>query len=204
MKYDNCYIKLNDKGKVLNRLLDLGFKMSYDTMMELPYTAAYITKDIVLGVLGDISNYNLITIDDLLDKDQLVFSINEKWTDDVDYICDCLEDEEIETIKVGIKVPIYHKDLINLRYLTEQMEEYAYDMAEEYSESYLKDLTTEKAKELEELIINWLNKNVKQPTFYQVKGEKEIIKRPYICKCNHIECICPESKDETRFRINEC
>ena len=101
MKYDNCYIELNDKGKVLNRLLDLGFKMSYDTMMELPYTAAYITKDIVLGVLGDISNYNLITIDDLLDKDQLVFSINEKWTDDVDYICDCLEDEEIENIEVG-------------------------------------------------------------------------------------------------------
>lgn len=111
---------------------------------------------------------------------ELVFAINDEWTGDVNYICDCLEDGEIETVEVGIKVPIYHKDLINLRYLTEQMEEYAYDMAEEYSESYLKDLTTEKAKELEELIINWLNENVKQPTFYQVKGEKEISKVEFL------------------------
>ena len=29
-----------------------------------------------------------------------------------------------------------------------------------------------------------------------------IIKRPYICRCNCIECCCVESKDKTRFRIN--
>lgn len=30
-----------------------------------------------------------------------------------------------------------------------------------------------------------------------------IIKRPYICKCNHYECICPESKDKDKFvKIN--
>lgn len=27
------------------------------------------------------------------------------------------------------------------------------------------------------------------------------IKRPYICKCNHIECCCTESKDKTRIKI---
>lgn len=112
---------------------------------------------------------------------ELVFAINEEWTDDIDYICDCLEDDEdIETVTIGIKVPIYHKDLIKLRYLTEEMEEHAYEMAEEYSESYLKDLTTEKAKELEELIVDWLNINVKQPTFYQVKCEKEISKVEFL------------------------
>lgn len=35
-----------------------------------------------------------------------------------------------------------------------------------------------------------------------------IIKRPYICKCDCIECICPESKDKTRTKIcawsNKC
>lgn len=29
-----------------------------------------------------------------------------------------------------------------------------------------------------------------------------LIRRPYICKCNHIDCICPESKDSSRVKIN--
>jgi hypothetical protein len=111
---------------------------------------------------------------------ELVFAINEVWTDDVDYIYDCLSDEEIGIVRVGTKVPIYHKDLIHLRYLTEEMEEYAYELGEEYSESYLKDLTSTKAEELEELIINWFNTNVKQPQFYQVKDEREISKEEFL------------------------
>lgn len=27
------------------------------------------------------------------------------------------------------------------------------------------------------------------------------IKRPYICRCNHIDCQCPESKDINRKKV---
>ena len=54
------------------------------------------------------------------------------------------------------------------------MKEQAYEIADEYAEDYLNDLTTEKAKELESLILDWLNKNIKQPNFFSVKNEKEI------------------------------
>lgn len=103
-----------------------------------------------------------------------VFNINDCWTDDVDYIDDSIDDLELENIEIGERVPVLHQDIFNLRYLTEEMQEQAYEMADEYSEDYLKDLTTEKAKELETLIINWLDKNVNQPNFFNVKNEKEI------------------------------
>ena len=106
-----------------------------------------------------------------------VFNVNDTWTDDVDYVEHFTEELEFspeDTIEVGECVPVLHKDIFNLRYLIEEMQDAAYEIADEYAEDYLKDLTTEKAKELEDLILQWLNKNVQQPNFFTVKNEKEI------------------------------
>ena len=106
-----------------------------------------------------------------------VFNINDYWTDDVDYIEHLIEELEYtatDTIEIGGKVPVLHRDIFNLRYLIEEMRDDAYEIADEYSEDYLKDLTTEKAKELECLIVDWLDTNIEQPNFFTVKNEKEI------------------------------
>lgn len=106
-----------------------------------------------------------------------VFNINDYWTDDVDYVEHFLEELEYnltDTIEIGERVPVLHSDIFNLKYITEEMQEQAYEIADEYSEDYLTDLTSEKAEELEKLILNWLNTNVNQPNFFTVRGEKEI------------------------------
>ncbi len=106
-----------------------------------------------------------------------VFNINDYWYDDVDYVEHFLDEHEFsleDTIEIGEKVPVHHRDIFNLSYLIEEMQDCAYEIADEYSEDYLTDLTTEKAGELGSLILNWLNTNVNQPNFCTVKGEKEI------------------------------
>lgn len=112
-----------------------------------------------------------------MNKIDYVFNTNDTWTDDVDYVEHFIEELEFnltDTIEIGEKVPVLHKDIFNLRYLTEEMQEQAYEMADEYAEDYLSDLTYSKAEELEDLILLWLNKNIKQPNFFNVKNEKEI------------------------------
>lgn len=106
-----------------------------------------------------------------------VFNINDYWYDDVDYVehfLDELEYSPDDAIEIGEKVPVLHRDIFNLRHLIEEMQDYAYDIADEYSYDYLKDLTAEKAKELEVIILGWLDKNINQPNFFNVKNEKEI------------------------------
>lgn len=106
-----------------------------------------------------------------------VFNVNDYWTDDVDYIEHYLEELEFspeDTIEIGERVPVLHKDLFRLRYLIEEMQENAYEMADEYAEDYMSDLSREKAEELGTLILDYLDKNVEQPNFFTVKGEKEI------------------------------
>ncbi len=112
-----------------------------------------------------------------MEEAHYVFNINDTWTDDVDYIEHLIEELEInpeDTIEIAEKVPVLHKNIFNLRYLTEEMQDNAYEIADEYSEDYLKDLTAEKAKELECLIVDWLDANIEQPNFFTVKNEKQI------------------------------
>ena len=112
-----------------------------------------------------------------MNKIDYVFNINDTWTDDVDYVEHFIEELEFnltDTIEFGERVPVLHKDIFNIRDLIEDLQDDAYEMADEYSEDYLSELTFGKAYELEELILLWLNKNVKQPNFFNVKNEKEI------------------------------
>lgn len=111
-----------------------------------------------------------------MENKDLVFNID-PWTDDVDYVEHYLEELEYtseDLIEIGEKVPVLHGDIFNLWHLTENMQDAAYELADDYAEDYLKDLTGEKAEELKTLILDWLNKNISQPNFFTVENVKEI------------------------------
>ena len=178
MKYNNYWFKIDSITDILQKLENLGYQIDIDYIRALPYIHCVIRNGKVLGVDRTIGYDE--KIDKKLDEEYFkdyVFNINDTWTDDVDYVEHLMEELEYnltDTIEIGEKVPVLHKDIFNLRYLTEEMQEQAYEIADEYAEDYLNDLTTEKAKELESLILDWLNKNIKQPNFFNVKNEKEI------------------------------
>lgn len=174
MKYNNYWFKIDNITNVLEKLENLGYQIDTNHIRALPYVHCVIRNGKVIGIDGAINYTDSDT--ELTEEDfkDYVFNVNDCWTDDADYIDDSIDDLELENIGVGERVPVLHRDIFNLRYLTEEMQEQAYEMADEYAEDYLNDLSTEKAKELEVLILDWLNKNVQQPNFYNVKNEKEI------------------------------
>lgn len=174
MKYNNYWFKIDSIADILQKLENLGYQVDINYIRALPYNHCVIRNGKVIGVNGTINYTDSDT--ELTEEDfkDYVFNVNDYWTDDVDYIDDSIDDLELENIEVGERVPVLHRDIFNLRYLTEEMQEQAYEMADEYAEDYLNDITTEKAKELELLILDWLDKNINQPNFYNVKNEKEI------------------------------
>ena len=68
---------------------------------------------------------------------------------------------------------IRHSDFINVDIVLEGMVDYAYDNHGEWTEGYLYDVTKEQAYELNNLLVRWFNKNIKQPTFYRISNIKE-------------------------------
>lgn len=106
------------------------------------------------------------------------YSINgeDNWTDDIDYIKDTLEEyPELDYIYEGEKELYTHKDFLCIPNIICDMQEYAYEEAPEWSDGYLEDLTSKDKEELKYIILNYLEANVSQPTFYRVKNIKEII-----------------------------
>ena len=174
MKFDNHYFKIDAIPDVLEKLENLGYQVDILYIRALPYNHCIIRNGKVLGVDGTINYTDSDT--ELTEEDfkDYVFNVNDYWTDDVDYVDDSIDDLELENIEIGERVPVLHRDIFNLRYLTEEMQEQAYEIAYDYADDYLKDLTAEKAKELDVLILDWLDKNVQEPNFFNVKNEKEI------------------------------
>lgn len=183
MKFDNHYFKIDSIPDVLEKLENLGYQVDIRYIRALPYNHCVIRNGKVLGVDGTIGYDE--KIDKKLDEEYFkdyVFNINDYWTNDVDYVEHFLEELEYnfeDTIEIGERVTVLHKDIFNLRYLKEEMQDASYEIADEYADDYLKDLTTEKAKELESLILNWLNENIEQPNFFNVKNEKEITTKEF-------------------------
>lgn len=66
-----------------------------------------------------------------------------------------------------------HEDFIDADDIIEMAKDRAYEDSE-YAEGYLDDITKEKEQELNKLIINWLNDNAIQPTFFTVANIKQI------------------------------
>lgn len=177
MKFNNYYFKIDSIPDVLEKLESIGYKVDIDYIRALPFNHCVIRNGEVLGVDRTIG-YDEKIDKKLISEDltDLVFNID-PWSDDVDYVEHYLEELEYlpeDLIEIGEKVPVLHKDLFKLWHLTENMQDAAYELADDYAEDYLKDLTGEKAEELKTLILNWLNENVSQPNFFTVEKVKEI------------------------------
>lgn len=112
------------------------------------------------------------------DKEEKVYSLNSEEFEDYDAIISQLEDEYLP----GEKVTIYegtaknysHSDFFDIYKLISAMQEKAYDEVGDYAEEYFDDITPKKIEKFNKLIVNWLNKNIKEPKFCSVENIKEI------------------------------
>lgn len=119
-----------------------------------------------------------------MENKNLVFSINnENYYDDVQYILECFKENlELKEIYVAEKIEIFHKDVLNesnIISLEETLEDNAIDLSE-YGDNYLNDLNEIKRKELQEVILNWMNNNLTQPQWFNVKNIKKITKLEFV------------------------
>lgn len=115
-----------------------------------------------------------------------VYSLdNERYYDDIDEILELIEEdydsEKPKYIYEADKVKVTHKDYINVDSLLEDMKDRAYEDYEEGSYGYLEDEKyIQKIECLEALIIDYMDKNFKQPTWYRVENIKKVVLNDYI------------------------
>ena len=106
---------------------------------------------------------------------EICYSLNGEEFYDIDYINDIIEDDT-ESIFVGDIVKIEHSKFVNRLDITDYLANIVYDNTE-YGDVYISALE-EKGKNhsqnINALIVEYLNKNVEQPTFYDVENIKEI------------------------------
>lgn len=108
----------------------------------------------------------------------LVYSFNEEAYYSIDDIIEMVEIDKIPKdrfIYVAERVKYYHKDFIPLIDFQDKLQDIAYDEVSEWCEGYVEDLTIEKEKALEQLIIDWFDKNIEQPKFFTVKNVRKIM-----------------------------
>ena len=108
----------------------------------------------------------------------IVYSIDGERFDDLSSVMDDLRDQlevgEMIEIEKGIAVKAQHSEFVSGYDFIESMQNSCYDAYGEYSESYLDDLSREKADELNAVIIKWLEDNTESPSFYRVKHIQKV------------------------------
>ena len=189
MKYVNCYIETSFDN--IKKLQALGYKVDYQNLLK--YSFIKITEDRCIPhftIDPNLRRLDSIELQkdysDKLELEKLVFSTNqENYSDDIDWILyQFEEDTEIDSVYVAERVTVTHKDIFNINHLIDNLEDSAYELCDEWSDNYLKDLTTDKKKEFEDLILNWMDKNLSQPNWFTVKKEKEISKGEFLERFN--------------------
>lgn len=103
---------------------------------------------------------------------QYAFSLDgEKFEIDSEVIMDKIKEHKI--IYVAEQKRALHKDFINIDSLIENMQEAA-NFESEYADDYLEDFKEEHESELEKLILEYMDKNLAQPNFYEAVNIQEI------------------------------
>lgn len=106
---------------------------------------------------------------------RLVYSLDEEYYYDRDDI-ECMiegSEEPVETLYQGETAPHFHTDFLNTNQLIENMQERAYECGE-FAEGYLDDFNEENKQKFKEHILEFLNQNITQPTFFNVEKTKMI------------------------------
>lgn len=81
--------------------------------------------------------------------------------------------EESEFIYIGSKIEHSHKNFLDTDCVIEQMQDNA-DEVGEWAEGYLCDMTKEQKEDLKNTVLNWFNKNITQPSFFNVENSEKL------------------------------
>jgi hypothetical protein len=107
---------------------------------------------------------------------EYVYSANNiDYMDLEDILEEIKYEPEIKEIYKGVKISFQHSDFFNASEVIENITESAYGTVDEYSDNYCDELEDKKHEEnISSLILDYLNKNVSQPGFFQVEDVKKI------------------------------
>lgn len=120
-------------------------------------------------------------------NDELLFDDLEEC---VEFIVDNSENPIGKHISVFVKVQPTHEDLLDIGCIADNLACRADDIGGEYAEDYASELhyCKETKEQLFNLVLNWMNSNIDQPTFYTA-GEllEEVEVTEALCKSLNIE-----------------
>lgn len=107
-------------------------------------------------------------------NDELLFDDLEEC---VEFIVDNSENPIGKYISVFVKVQPTHEDLLDVDCIADNLACRADDIGGEYAEDYASELhyCKETKAQLFNLVLNWMNDNVDQPTFYTAGKELEVL-----------------------------
>lgn len=128
-------------------------------------------------------------------NDELLFDDLEEC---VEFIVDNSENPIGKHISVFVKVQPTYEDLLDIDHLSRLAQEESYTMPRgltreqrrEYAEDYASELhyCKETKEQLFNLVLNWMNSNIDQPTFYTAgKLLEEVEVTEVLCKSLNIE-----------------
>lgn len=104
------------------------------------------------------------------------YSLNGEDFHDIEYVNDFLEDD-MESVFVGDTIKVTHKRFTDCLDVIDMLSNEVYENFSEYSDVYISELEEKgknHSKNINKLIEEYLNKNVNQPTFYNIEDIKEI------------------------------
>lgn len=111
--------------------------------------------------------------------EEIVYSIKGEIFDTLKNILGELknsDDENTTTIYRGVKIPYSHSNFIDGNNIIEDIVNSAYDAFDDMSDNYCAELEAEEhTKNLEKIVLDYLNKNVKQPDFFGVKDIEKVL-----------------------------
>jgi hypothetical protein len=125
------------------------------------------------------NNYTIIFNIKGFKMKEKVYSVNEDEFYELDEILDLIESDyepgEITEIYVADKNPILHSNFVDGISIVENITNLVYDNWEEMSDDYCAELEIkEHTKNIENIVLDYLNKNVQQPRFYEALNIKKI------------------------------
>ena len=110
--------------------------------------------------------------------EEFAYSLNSEEFFSFDEILDKLEDEDGEDathVYKGTCVHYKHADFFNASDIIERMTNRAYEEGDDFSDDYCSELELKEHKEkLTKIVLEYLDANVSQPSFYTVKDVVKI------------------------------
>lgn len=110
---------------------------------------------------------------------ELLYSLNEDEFYELDELLDLIkydyQDEIITNIYVGEKNPVFHSNFVCGSSIIEDITNRAYENFDDLTDNYCGELETkEHYKNIEKVILEYLNENISQPNFYEILNVRKV------------------------------